>query len=354
MTQQPKDVNSADLKQTAIVPTLDSPLPEHKNVIWCGTFQIAWDKFKNDIIGEPIQLIGAQELADRLNAGQFSPENLEAEAFYATAGFVKDGILEEIQKEMAKRFPSEPKPVFSELYREIEEASIAYCFLDLNAGFKHPFYTNNDAFAFADSRGTRSNVTSFSVHTPVPDQNSDRVREQVEILYDNYKLRSSPAAAEFVIDLCKHTEPYQIVLACVPRENTLGENLRGVEQKISSFKQDRQYENRRKLDFMDELIVPDILYKLTHHFRELERKHLANPKWRAIGYFIFEARQMVQFSLNRTGVILKSEARLGGGGALPRQLYFNRPFLIYVKKRGAEFSPFFVMWVDNAELMNKS
>jgi len=34
-------------------------------------------------------------------------------------------------------------------------------------------------------------------------------------------------------------------------------------------------------------------------------------------------------------------------------MYFDRPFLIYVKKRGAEYSPFFVMWVDNAELMER-
>jgi hypothetical protein len=37
----------------------------------------------------------------------------------------------------------------------------------------------------------------------------------------------------------------------------------------------------------------------------------------------------------------------------PRYFYFNRPFLIYVKKRGPEYSPFFVMWVDNAELMKE-
>ena len=62
---------------------------------------------------------------------------------------------------------------------------------------------------------------------------------------------------------------------------------------------------------------------------------------------------MIDFSLSRKGVVVKSEARIGGGGALPRRLHFNRPFLIYVKKRGAEYSPFFVMWVDNAELLQE-
>jgi hypothetical protein len=33
-------------------------------------------------------------------------------------------------------------------------------------------------------------------------------------------------------------------------------------------------------------------------------------------------------------------------------LLFYRPFFLYMKKRGAKH-PFFVMWVDNAELLIK-
>lgn len=35
----------------------------------------------------------------------------------------------------------------------------------------------------------------------------------------------------------------------------------------------------------------------------------------------------------------------------PRLLYFNRPFLIYARKRQPGAQPFFAMWVDNAELL---
>jgi hypothetical protein len=49
--------------------------------------------------------------------------------------------------------------------------------------------------------------------------------------------------------------------------------------------------------------------------------------------------------------VLESEARLGVA-ALPREFVFNRPFLVYMQKRGAEH-PFFVMWVDNAELLTR-
>jgi hypothetical protein len=133
----------------------------------------------------------------------------------------------------------------------------------------------------------------------------------------------------------------------------LGETLSVAKGKITSFKRDPQFNSRRKLQPMDELIVPDVLFRLTHHFRELEQKFLANPEWAKLGYFIFEARQIVDFSLSRTGVTLKSEGRVGAGAGLPRQLCFDKPFLIYVKKRGDDYSPFFVMWVDNAELMTK-
>lgn len=35
----------------------------------------------------------------------------------------------------------------------------------------------------------------------------------------------------------------------------------------------------------------------------------------------------------------------------PRHLRFDRPFLICVRKREPGATPFFLMWVDNAELM---
>jgi hypothetical protein len=109
----------------------------------------------------------------------------------------------------------------------------------------------------------------------------------------------------------------------------------------------------RQLRRTDQLIVPDVLYKLRHHFTELEDKRLGNQHWQDA--LIFDARQMIDFSLSRTGVILRSTGVFATTRSRrtvkdPRHLYFNRPFLIYVKKRQPGVQPFFVMWVDNAEL----
>jgi len=138
----------------------------------------------------------------------------------------------------------------------------------------------------------------------------------------------------------------------MPRCNTLGEAAKTLQDKIATFKNDPNYEALRGLHHADTLVVPDVLYKLTHHFDELLDKHLGNQKWNH--YFFFEALQKIDFTLSRTGVVLKSEARLAAKKAAPeeqRNLHFDRPFLICVQKREPNATPFFLMWVDNAELM---
>jgi hypothetical protein len=345
-------VKSTDLKQTSVVATLDDPVPPHRNVIWCATFQMAWDKLKRDVIKEPIKIVGAEALAERLNQNEFPPTNIESESFYVAAGFVKNGIIEEVQRQMARRFPSESIPPFDPRYKTLPKAFLGYGFLSVSVPFKYPFYASKNPFDFTDSNGTRSNVTSFDAIATAPDPDLEKMRGQVEILsggfVDLFGFRG------FAVDLCKDSMPYQVVLARIAQqEDTLGAKVASVEKRIADFKNNPDYEELRSLRHVDSLIVPDVLYKLTHEYRELVDHGIGNRAFSDC--FIFEAMQMVDFRLSRTGVILKSEARMGGAGAgsdiPPRDFRFDKPFLIYVKKRQADAKPFFVMWVDNAELM---
>jgi hypothetical protein len=59
--------------------------------------------------------------------------------------------------------------------------------------------------------------------------------------------------------------------------------------------------------------------------------------------------QTIQFRLDRGGAELASESKVEvkPGASL---FHFDRPFLLIMKKRGGK-RPFFVMWVDNAELL---
>ncbi|MEN6423810.1 MAG: hypothetical protein ABFE13_00495 [Phycisphaerales bacterium] len=356
VTPQAREVDSRTLKQTAVVATLDCPLPEHKNAIWCSTFQMAWDRLKTDVIGEPIRVLKAEELANRLNGSAFPPGDIEAQSYYANAGFVKNGIIEQIQRDMAQRFPSEPAPAFDSRYKTLPEVIMAYAYLNVDVGFEHPYYVNNDPFTFAASDGEKSKVTSFCSYARTSDGNNAAVREQVEILY--YDYGDSAETVQFAVDLGRSTHPYQVILARVPSCSTFGDAMRTFQEKAELFRKDPDYEVLHTLRPIDTMVVPDVLYKLTHHFEELLGKCLGNRAWTE--HVIFDAMQKIDFTLSRTGVSLKSEARMGAAAsrgrppeqlAKPRHLRFDRPFLICVKKRQPGATPFFLMWVDNAELM---
>ena len=62
-----KEVSSADLKSTTIVPTLDSPMSPNTNTIWCSSLQYAWNKLKDNVIEEDVIIEGAEQLSDQLN-----------------------------------------------------------------------------------------------------------------------------------------------------------------------------------------------------------------------------------------------------------------------------------------------
>jgi hypothetical protein len=342
------EVDSNSLQQTAVVATLDCPLPEHKNAIWCSTFQMAWDRFKQDIIGEPIQIPAAQELADRLNRSQFPTGSIEEKSYYAAAGFVKNGIIEQIRKDMANRFPREPLPLFDKKYTALPNVITAYAFLNVSIEFEHPFYTYLGELNFADSTGKSTAVTAFCGHSAKPNKDTERVRNQVEVLY--HETGHSSEDEQFAVDLSRQTQPYQVILARMPCCGTFGESVRVLRESIAAFERNPDYETLRKLRPGDSLIVPDVLYRLTHHFDDLLGKHLGNPKWPDT--FIFEAMQRIDFTLSRTGVVVRSWSLLGVAmSAVPRCLKFDRPFLICVQKREPNATPFFLMWVDNAELM---
>ncbi|MHC4648261.1 MAG: hypothetical protein ACYTBJ_22605 [Planctomycetota bacterium] len=333
------DGNSYGLNCTVIVPTVDSAMKEGSNVIWCSSFQIAWNELKDNIVGAPVQVAGAEEIAGRLNSARQSRADVPDGSYYAASGFARDGIVQNIQKEMAGRFPTVPAPQFEAV---MPDHIIAYSYLAANVKFKIPFFENREELLFKNSRGNATAVTSFGIR-PEDDYAYRRLRGQVEILFlshdpNSYRLE------EFGLDLCKFTKPNQIVLARIEPRDTLAETVAALEQKISQFPKEASF---HEFGINDVLLIPNMFWRIMHHFAELEGKYLRNKSYE--GYWIKEAVQMVQFKLDRSGAELASEAKLHVA-PIPNHFVFDEPFLIYIKKRGAHH-PFFVMWVDNAELL---
>ncbi len=338
--------DSNSLERTVIVPTLDTPRPRGKNVIWCSSFQLAWNEIRDNVIGAPLEVIGAEETANRLNEAQQSARDLEPDSYYAKGGWIQNGIIDTIEKEMAAKFPSYELPDFND-YND-PAGILAYSYLVANVPFEHPFRQLDKGLTFTDYRDVETQVGGFGLWEAWLSA-YERMRQQIEILH--YRELESPDRGwrftELAVDLCKGSKPYQVVLAMVVPKDILAETVAYVQRGAEEFKRQRYYQEERQFHESDVLRVPEMFWRIDHRFSELIGTRVVN-----VGVPIVEAKQAIEFRLDRSGAMLESEALLAMGAA-GRDFVFDRPFLVYMKKRGAK-QPFFVMWVDNAELLTPS
>ena len=323
--------DSSELARTVVVSTLDAPLPQGNNVVWCASFQIAWDKLNKDVVGEDVKLKNAENFAAQLNAGQFPADGLEPESFYAAAGWVKDGIVPKIQKEMQAKFPDVPTPALG----YSETVAVAYAFLKAGLKFATPYFENRNPLEFKSSAGAGVKVSSFGIRQEDGDAYS-KLREQVDVLMSGEN--------EFALDLDKHSKPYQVIVACVKPKATFKETLAYLDEKL-------KVKRAGEFEISDVFLIPNINFDIAHRFAELEGGNRPFLNARYTGMHIQTAYQRTQFKLDRSGAEVASEAKLICAAA-PQMYIFDKPFLVYLKKRGAE-QPFFVLWVDNPELLCK-
>jgi len=290
---------------------------------------------RDDVIKGSIKLKDAQPIVDRLNNGKESEADYAPGSCYATAGRVDQGIVEKIQRDMSEFTHGSYVP-------EISVTSptdlVSYAYVNASVPFKRHFINSGDPLTFTDSRRRETKVRSFGLRSADEHKFKD-LRRQVSILYHT--------ETEFIIDPCVTSEPNQILLALVAPGKTMAETLANVESKISSAKAEPFSESAI-------LFIPNIRYRVTHHFADLERKDFLNLKF--TDYRIYLAQQDIDFRFDKTGAKLESEAKnqaTASAKRLPEIFIFDHPFLLIMKKRGTKY-PFFVMWVDNAELLCKS
>lgn len=320
--------DSSAARETTVVANLDTPAPKGKNVIWCGTFQLCWDQLK-PLVG-PIRVAGAEETVRRLDAGRMPADDLPPGGYYAAAGRVKDGIIETIRAQMAERFPN-----VSPALPEADGAeAVAYAYLHGAVKFRQPYFDYAGIPEFVNSAGQRAGVKCFSLSDNEYDDNlNGKLRRQIDILYCHVK---DHYPEEFVLDLDKTSAPSQLILACVAPKETLAATWHDVQRKMDEWKPAQE---ERAFRDNDKLVVPEVNYKIKHSFKELE----------AGGGL--KAWQDIDFRLDRSGAIVSSAAGMYAWG-MSRNFSFTRPFLIALRKRGAA-EPYFVMWIDNAELLCK-
>jgi hypothetical protein len=334
------------LKKTVVMPTLDTSIPEKKSAVWCISVQLAWNRLKNDITKEPVRLKKAQEIADLLNNAEESESDMASADFLAMAGRVNDGIVEKIGTALAQKFPQNSMPPI----QSFSGGVVAFGYVKADVRYEYQFLNNPDWLSFKGSDGVTVPVRSFGLpEKRHPDLVLGDSLKQVRVLFRD--------GGKFAVDLSYQSSPYQIMLAKMPRKDTLEETLTELNEKVAASK-------AFGLKSSMSLLVPNLDWRIEHNFTELEGRDkifLNKAMGQADAEFLAKLFQFVDFKMNRTGASVRSGTYLAGDmlnghehdeDTNPDHYHFDRPFLIVMKKRDAKH-PCFVMWVDNAELLCK-
>jgi hypothetical protein len=328
---------SCELANTVVVPTPDTPVAAGKTVVWCSSFTLAWRRLSEDVAREPIRVAQAQEIADRLNAAEHTESDVANGDVLAMAGLGRKAFESRLQKQFAKQFPDRSLP---ELNLGPNDAA-TYALLVVQQAFENAFFENKKPLLFHDASGKTTSVRSFGVFEVA--QSMSRLGGQVRVEYIPPEEWRNP---EFVVDLDRNSQPYQVLIAKVAPKATLAETWVDVEAKRAEYAKRKPHQMP-----LSELIIPTLSFRLKHRFTELEGtdKQLLNP--RLAGLHLAQASQTVEFRLDRKGVTLASKAEVIPKGGYPPMIA-DGPFLVALKKRSAT-RPFLLLWIATPEFMEK-
>jgi hypothetical protein len=325
--------DAKDLKHTIITPHLKQVIPKDTNVLWCNTFQLAWNEFC-DLAGGPIKMDDAPDMVSILNGRKASKNDLDEASYLAIAGLHSEGVYEKIQKQLQDKFKGQADPRLFDELRKLGGGWVTYAYLFKQLPFRWAFTRFHGELEFSGKQ-----VESFGIWQLLNDQ-KDEVKMATQVAILDYQSRE-----DFIIELETRERNDRLILAKLSPKETLEETIKAIETRIAGKKPTRMEE-------LTDLKVPVLNFDLKREYSELYPKiiHTGNHK---LGDTAFAyAAQYIRFRLDETGAILQSEA----GGALSageKNLIFDGPFLILLKRREAK-NPYFALWVGNAELLVKN
>ncbi len=312
---------------TIVRPTLGEPLPRGKNVLWCATFQMAWDSAAKHF-GGPLKLKPTSPLAGLLNAGTFDRRWVDEDSVFTAEGLVADGILDRIDQGARGKTGKA-----SRLLKDLQKSSnptdlVFYAMLVKDLEFNTPF----------------SKLGKFDVgKRKIPWFGFTPDMKGREPLLEQVGVHHYSAKDDFVIELISKQTGDQLLLAKLPDPPTTPAAVsRSVLRNLIG--------NPSTATRDDLLAVPEIVADEKVDFPEIQGRTLVGS-----GRFIRSAMQTIDFRMDEKGAKLRSESSitLGCSAAEPRKvrlMVLDPPFAIVIKRKGAP-QPYFVAWIANTDLL---
>ncbi|MBI4229865.1 MAG: sigma-70 family RNA polymerase sigma factor [Planctomycetes bacterium] len=334
--------DSSTLTGTVIAAHPAEAMPRGKNILYCASFQSAWDELKG-VAGGDVRLDPDVPVAEFLNRGYVRAGDLPPGSCVAAAGPCDDAFVARVNRMLQETFGEGPDP-FLETVPRGDRYLAAYAFLARDLGFAKPFDRLEDPIRFRSGTGEGGGdgvpVRGFGIDGDAGRDAAFQVRVHAEA------HAGFDPSVPFVVTLQPSEAGEEIVLARVDPRETLEATIREADALIGLHPADTLGGN---------LKVPCLDFDLRHVFRGLVGARMRMPDEVAAGpvadpWIIEEARQWIRFRLDERGALLRSRAWVFAERAVTGELIFNRPFLLMLRCKGSE-RPYFALWVENPEFL---
>lgn len=298
-TEEFKEVIDLDsLEQTDFILSLGEQFDHKKNGVYSASFGLAWNELESIIMNEMNQVI-EEITSPRLR-------DLARSAFH-------DDVLKD--NEYSKNIEASANEIKVQTY------------FKFNLSYIEEF---EDKF---DSKGFKNDSVSFF--------GCNGRHKALDLLF--YKNDN-----EFAIQLLSKNEEHEIIL--------LKTDFKRLESFKSVYAHFTRYYEKYSDAFIREkdiLRVPKINFNIENNFEKIigsEIKVKNNDAW-----FVTEAYQRNAFILNEKGAIVESKSKLSEKKEempdfKPKKLIFDDDFVVFLKKKEAQY-PYFMVYVNNAEIL---
>ncbi len=316
---------AAEDSPTSITPHLGRNIAEGQNLLWCATLQLAWNELR-ELAGGTVGMEDADPLVELLNQADVTTETLGGDGYVAVAGTDAQalmGTMDSLQDDIAE-MPREMASLPA-------DALIAYASLSKALSFEWAFTRSGRPLVFADQK-----VAAFGI----PQYRSDdpdivKLGEQVVIL-------DYASDDDFVLELTTDAAADRLILANVEPGTTLDDTVSAVLTRVAASQP-------TTLQDAETLSIPVLDVDVSRQYSELCNRALIVDNPDLNGAAFAGVMQRIAFRLDETGATLESHAAFVST-APPRQLVFNKPFLILLMHAQAA-SPYLAVWVDNADVL---
>jgi hypothetical protein len=319
----------ANMHGTVVTPVPDRAIPRGRNVLWCATFQMAWDKAASHL-GRPLRMKPGSALVDSLNANPFDRRWLDEESVSTVGGYADEELYKQIDQNVRAKTGRKSK-LLDRIRSESQPGDLVFhALLVKNLEFETPF-----AKLGIWKIGKRK-VAWFGF-TPSQEK-TVALRRQVRVHHYTSK-------DDFVIELLNRNPEDHLLLTKLPKTPATSSEL-------ANHTLHRISPNSPEAGASDLLGVPHIVAEESVEFSELHGKTVVGKP-----HFVRAALQTIDFRMDEKGVKLKSEASLSFGCSAapqidPRLMILDPPFGIVMVRKGSP-KPYFTAWIANADLLDE-